>query len=338
MEADKINTGTIAGTEIDSYQRFKETGNLPTPSDKALKIYHLAHDNKASIADIATVVMTDPAIAAKIVKTANSAFYKSLNPITSVDRAIIRLGLNMVKTISLGYSLISRNKNGSCEEFDYDAFWAETLARAVVARDITVIKCKDNKSKRKLNPDEAFTIGLFCQIGRLAFATTVPSEYSQVLRQVSNDNDNYEQLLDIEKQTFGINHSELAAEMMTDWGLPETYSKAVRFQKSPNYEGNTFLSSAEGEITEILDTQDWYLWMLKWTGTMSAIMMQSEVRLSKAAMEYAIEEAEQLGLSPDDFPKEYDSITENWDDLSYVLEVKKQKAPTWNEIYKQANE
>ena len=89
------------------FQKIKEKGKLPTPAAKAFKIFRLANGDSTSIADIAAVVETDPAIATRILKIANSAFYKSLNTITSVQDAITRLGLTMVKRISLGVSLIS---------------------------------------------------------------------------------------------------------------------------------------------------------------------------------------------------------------------------------------
>ena len=334
-----IGSHSIAETTFDSeavsYQRLKNTGHLPSPSDRAFKIYRLANDEKASIADIAAVVMSDPAISARIVKMANSALYRSLSPITSVDRAIVRLGLKMVRTISLGFSLISNNKKGPCREFDYEKFWSESLVSAVVARDIATIEYDNDESKSRIDPDEAFTVGLFCQLGRLALATVFPIEYAQVLRQVGPNND--EQLLKTEKETFGLDHNELAADMLTDWRLPDTYSKAIRFQKSPDYEKKLAPGSGEREIGDILDRQDWYLWMLNWTGTMSAIIMQPEIRLSKAVLDHAVDEAEQLGISPDVFPQEYDSIIEEWKEISSILEVKTQEVPAWGEIYSQAN-
>lgn len=326
---------TVFGNKTDSYQKLKETGHLPSPSDKAFKIYRLANDDKASIADIAEIVMSDPAISARIVKMANSVLYRSFSPITSVDQAIVRLGLKMVRTISVGFSLISNNKKGPCREFDYEKFWSESLVRAVVARDIATNICDNDGSKSNIEPDEAFTLGLFCQLGRLALAIAVPCEYAEVLRQV--DPNDGEQLLIIESETFGLNHNELAADMLTDWRLPETYSKAIRFQKSPDHEKRLVPGSGEREVADILNKQDWYLWMLKWTGTMSTIIMQSEIQLSKALLDQAVDEAEQLGISPDVFPQEYDSITEEWKDISTILEVKTQKAPSWGKIYSKAN-
>ena len=149
----------------DVFRKIKDTGKLPTPAHKAFKIFCLAHDDTTDISDLAAVVQTDPAIAARILKVANSAFYKSLNPISSIQDAIVRLGIKMIKRISLGASVISTNKKGPCVDFDYELFWSDSVARAVVARNITSIK------QSVFNSDEAFTVGLLCQIGRLALAS-----------------------------------------------------------------------------------------------------------------------------------------------------------------------
>jgi len=327
-------TYTIPDSEKNAYQRLKETGNLPTPSEKARRIYQLANDRLTAIDDLAEVILSDPAISAALVKMANSVYYRSLTAITSVDRAIVRLGFKMVRTISLGLSLIARHRKGTCRAFDYEKFWSETLIQAVVARDLAAIKCENDGINSKLDPDEAFTIGLFCQIGRLALAAAVPHEYEQLLMQTGPDQQQL--LLEREKEAFGLNHNELAADMMADWHLPPSYCLAVRFQKSPDCVRSLQPDSPEELIFDILDQQDWYLHMLKFTGTMSAILMQPQIRLSKAVLDHAVGQAGHLGLAPSRFAREYDSITNEWEEISAILEIKSTETLSWNQMYRQA--
>ncbi len=327
-------THTIPDSEKDAYQRLKETGSLPTPSEKARRIYQLANDRLTAIDDLAEVILSDPAISAALVKMANSVYYRSLTAITSVDRAIVRLGFKMVRTISLGLSLIARHRKGTCRAFDYENFWAETMIRAVVARDLAAIKCETDGINSKLDPDEAFTVGLFCQIGRLALAAAVPHEYEQLLIQTGPDQQQL--LLEREKEAFGLNHNELAADMMADWHLPPSYCLAVRFQKSPDCAKRLQPDSPEELILDLLDQQDWYLHMLKFTGTMSAILMQPQIRLSKAVLDHAVGQADHLGLAPSRFAREYDSITSEWEEISAILEIKTTETLPWDQMYRQA--
>ena len=301
----------------DIFRKIKETGKLPTPATKAFKIFRLANDDETNISDLAAIVGTDPAIAARILKIANSAFYKSLNPITSVQEAIIRLGLKMVKRISLGLSLISAHNNGPCVEFDYDLFWAKSLARAVVARNLTDVK------QSVFNAEEAFTVGLLCQIGRLAFATAFAKEYADVLRQTGAHSPVI--LKENEKRAFGIDHNELAAELMADWRLPDVFCKAVRFQDSFDEKKNLTPGSPEYELTGLL----------QWPAKMSNLFTQSGAK--REFLESVIKEASQMDLGGDKLAQWFDSTANEWEEMGDILEVKTRKVRPWNEIYSQIN-
>ncbi|MBN2210202.1 MAG: HDOD domain-containing protein [Sedimentisphaerales bacterium] len=320
--------------EAEAYQRLKDTKNLPTPSDKAFKIYHLANDDNASMGDIASLVETDPAISARIIKMANSAFYYRLEPVSSVQKAISRLGLKMLKKISLYLSLIQSNKNGVCEAFDYDLFWSESLARAVAAS-IAAVNHRKTRGKENagITADEAFTLGLLCQIGRLAFAAVEPDRYTEVL--TKTDSEDYESLLINEKKAFGLNHNELAADMMADWNLPGVFCNAVRFQKSPDYMKHFSINITENELINILH-QDWHPYLLKWTGTISAIMTQPGLRREKFVLDHSVNEARYLGIHSKTFSQKFDCITKEWIDIGKILTIKTHKVPSWQKIYAEA--
>jgi len=302
-------------TEV--FQKIKKTGKLPTPAAKAFKIFRLASDAETDISDLAAVIETDPAIAARVIKIANSAFYKSLKPIRSVQEAIIRLGLKMIKRISLGLSLISAHKKGPCIGFDYELFWAESLARAVVARNIIDVK------QSVFTSDEVFTVGLLSQIGRLALAAVYPNEYARVLRQTNSHDP--AQLNGNERKAFGMDHNELTAEMMADWRLPEVYCKAVRFQESAEDRKNLPAGSPEYELAH----------MLQWPAKMSLILTRIGAR--REFLESIIREAAQLGLQGDELNQRFNTIAAEWREMGEILEVQTREVRPWNEIYAQIN-
>ena len=319
--AKKLSLGREGSSNIpdatDAFQKIKESGKLPTPTSTAFKIFRLANNDNTNISDLTAAVETDPAIAARILKFANSAFYKSLHPVTSIQDAIIRLGIKMIKRISLGSSLISANKIGPCVEFDYELFWSESLARAVIARNITDVKdCVCNR-------EEAYTVGLLCQIGRLALATVYPEKYAVVLKEVNDDNPLL--LNHKERQNFGLDHNELAAEMMADWHLPDIFCKAVRFQDSITDRKNLPPGSPEFELASLL----------QWPAKMSMILTQSGIK--RESLKLVIDEASQMGLAGPDFAQRFDSISNEWRELGDIMEVKTRKVLPWNEILSQIN-
>lgn len=294
------------------FYKIKQTGQLPTPAAKAFKIFRLAGDINTSIADLAIVVQTDPAITARIIKIANSAFYKSLHPATSVKDAIVRLGLKMIKRISLGFSLLTDYKKGPCREFDYDNFWSESLARAVVTRHIAEI------SQSAFTADEAFTVGLISRIGRLAFATVYPLEYSNILKQTLPDDD--VQLRRNEREVFGIDHNELTAEMMADWGLPDIFCNAVRFQDCIADTEKLIPGSPEHELAHIL----------QWPAKMSIILTRPTVK--HAFLSSVINDADQIGIGPDIFAQRFDAIILEWQNMGKLLDVKTRQVRPWDQI------
>jgi len=301
----------------DLFQEIKASGKLPTPTAKAFEIFRLANDDNTSISDISAVVETDPAIVTRILKAANSAFYKSLNPVRSVQDAITRLGLAMLKKIALGSSLITDNKKGFCLEFDYELFWSESLARAIAARNLNHIK------SNAFNADEAFTVGMLCQIGRLAFASVYPEKYSAILKHT--DAGDPIQLTENERKVFGIGHNELAAEMMSDWNLPDIFCQAVRFQDSFEDHKNLVPGSPEYELAGTL----------QWPAKISTILTQSQIKLS--FLKSIINDAGQLGAGPDFFGEKFDAIVNEWTDMGTILEVKTRKVLPWKEIHTRIN-
>ena len=305
----------VAPAESAVYDKIKQAGNLPTPARKAFQVFRLANDPEIDIADLVAVIKTDPAITARILKIANSAYYKTLKPVASVQDATIRLGLNMVKKISLGISLIADHKKGFCPYFNYELFWSDSLARAVAAHNLADVR------QSPFNADEAFMVGLLSQIGRLGLALAFPQEYGRVLERCGGPDSR--SLREKEKQTFGIDHNDLAAEMMADWHLPEVFCQAVRFQDSLGEEGLLACGSPEYELAALL----------QWPAKMSHLLTCNEV--ARDYVEDLVEEAERMGLSGNKLAQRFDSITHEWADMGKILEVKIRKVLSWQEIYSQ---
>src|SRR5215471_9024779 len=78
---------------------------LPSLPEVALKIRNALANEDVSVAEIARLIGSDPALAARIVRIANSAlFYRGSKPITSVSAAVSQLGHRMVRNVALSYA------------------------------------------------------------------------------------------------------------------------------------------------------------------------------------------------------------------------------------------
>lgn len=206
------------------FEELKQSGALPTPSGVGLVVLRRTQDEDCSLQEIAQCIQVDPALSGRLLKLANSAAWQGAQPVTTVQQAAMRLGLKNVRGVALGFTLVSSNRTGACTHFDYDRYWSYSLATAVAAQILA-------KEQGALDPMEAFTCALLSRIGMLALATVHPEPYARVLletRQTSSAD-----LVDNELHTFQIQHWEVAAAMMREWGLPELYTSAVTALGSP---------------------------------------------------------------------------------------------------------
>lgn len=298
------------------YHAIRATNDLPSPSDVALRVLELAQDEAATIDEIAAVVELDPAIASRMLQLVNSPLAGMRRRIVSVRRAAALLGVRAIANLVLGFSLVSENRWGRCSAFNYELFWSESVVRAVAAGHLA-------DRLKNFAPDGAFTCGLLSQIGRLALATAFPERYSDVLDAVAAADPG--NLVEIESSTFGINHNELAAEMMADWRLPAIFCEAVRAQDAPDAE-NLKLHPHACQLAHTL-----YL-----TGSIALVLTQRTVY--RDTLSVLAEEAARQGIDPYVCYEMLDAISEEWRDAGSIFSVETPRVRPLAEIYDQAQE
>ncbi|MFQ5490610.1 MAG: HDOD domain-containing protein [Phycisphaerae bacterium] len=292
------------------YEKIKAADRLPTPSGTVLTLVDLANREDSTLNQMATVVESDPGLASRLVKLVNSPLAALSRQIASVQQAIALLGLATVKSVALGFSLVDNNRKGACAAFDYETFWSESVARATTARHV------GNRLKN-FPPDEAFTCGLLCQIGRLALATAFPKDYAAILAEVkANDR----ALTDVETEAFNIDHNELAAEMMADWLMPAMFCDAVRNQDKPQ-------SSAPESRPEQLAQ------ILRLGGLVATLLVKTPMTYDFSTL---TQTANTLGIKPTVLPEVFDCIREEWQGLGSILDVKTQRSASLIELRTQA--
>ena len=130
------------------------------------------------------------------------------------------LGFAQVKRLVLALSLMN-DQVRSCPVFDYGAFWTSSLLAGMAAQRLA-------KLSGMVSLDEAFTVGLLGQIGRLALASLYPQDYGRLLSMVEAADPYW--LRTEERARLGVDHGELSAILLEDWGVPQLYVTAVYFK------------------------------------------------------------------------------------------------------------
>ncbi len=155
------------------YDEIMASDRLPSPDAVARELMTLTQQPEVALADVTRVIAGDPALCSRIMRAVNASALGIRHQVASVEQAVAMLGMRAVARIAVEVSVLNQNREGLAE-FDYGEFWAESLARGVVARVLAA-------HTRRLPPDEAFTHGLLSGIGRLALVSVFPQMYRQML-------------------------------------------------------------------------------------------------------------------------------------------------------------
>lgn len=215
-------------------QRLRSCTTLPTLPTIAIKIIDLANDPDADINKACQYIALDPALTAKILKTANSPIYKSRRNATNVRQAVSILGTHAVTVIALSFSLANSliKQSGKYHAaFDNNNFWRRSITTALASRALGI-------KAGLITLDDLFLAGLLQDIGILAFSAMMPQEYYEVYSSTTN----HDELLQKERITFEIGHDELGHALLKKWHLPDYIAVACltsHSQPPPNEIGPT---------------------------------------------------------------------------------------------------
>src|SRR5437868_10898 len=100
-----MSTATLPDSSSLIAEALKKLTTLAALPEVTAKIVTTVEDPKSSAAQLHKIVAHDPALATRILKVVNSAFYGLPGQIGSVERAIVMLGLNAIKNIAVAASL-----------------------------------------------------------------------------------------------------------------------------------------------------------------------------------------------------------------------------------------
>ncbi len=189
--------------------KLKASLNFPSPPAIAQQIIALARDPNTDISQVATAISRDPALAAKLLRVANSALYSRQRKSTNLRQALIVLGLQGATTLALGFSLVGTYMGLKSNGVDYDRYWRRAILGASAARCFGALQ---NASA----VDDIFLAALLQDIAILGIDRAAPDFYSDLPLNAS-----HREFSGYETARLGIDHAELGAWLLEYWKLPE---------------------------------------------------------------------------------------------------------------------
>ncbi|HEY1684472.1 MAG TPA: HDOD domain-containing protein [Tepidisphaeraceae bacterium] len=219
-----IMTAVASDSRMLIQQAIGKVSNLPTLPEITTRIIDLVHDPRSTAAQLHHLVSNDPALASRILKTANSAFYGIPGQIGSMERAIVMLGLNAVKNIAVAASIGELFRGATlCKGFNARDLWKHCIAVGVGARELA-------KQVNAPIAGEAFLAGLIHDIGILVWLQAKPAEFSKVCEQAKDSAGEFTQ---IEWQILGADHQMVGMAIAEQWRFPRPCQLAAGYHHQP---------------------------------------------------------------------------------------------------------
>jgi diguanylate cyclase (GGDEF)-like protein len=207
---------------------------LPSLPAVALRVIELTSDPNVKMSELASTIQNDQGLAAKILKTVNSSFYGLRQPCATINKALVMLGLGPVKTLALGFSLISSVGMDADSRFNYVAYWRRGLYTAVAAKAIA-------EAAKRNWADEVFLAGLLQDLGEMALFRALGKDYLAVQDKTRGD---HRQLVKHELADLEVQHPEVGAMLAERWKLPKELVLPVRYHERP--------TAAPAELTDLV--------------------------------------------------------------------------------------
>jgi diguanylate cyclase (GGDEF)-like protein len=206
-------------------ERVRQCPNLPTLPSVAVQVLDLAARADVDIAEIARIISKDPALSGKILRTVNSSFYGRSQHVSTISQALVILGLQSVKTLVLGFSLVTNLSKNKSKGFKHLTYWKRSVFAATAAR---ILAGKVGLVQQ----EEAFLVALLMDIGMLVMDQVLGEAYSELHAQVKSHSD----LSAAEKATFGMTHAEVGGLLATHWKLPPLLTEPITYHHDPEGE------------------------------------------------------------------------------------------------------
>ena len=211
---------------INSY--IERMPSLPTTIAKVLEV---CNDPQASPADLNKIISIDPVLMGRVMKLINSAYYGLNQEITSLVRAIIMLGINTVKNLSLSTAVLGTlGTTSDSPALNMEGFWRHSLCVGVTAKLIARQRRIDRKSH-----EEYFIAGLLHDIGKIPLNNRLSSQYVEVMGLMDRESI---PLHAAETQIIGVHHGQVGGMIVDNWKLGTEIHDTVSYHHSAEqYQG-----------------------------------------------------------------------------------------------------
>lgn len=201
---------------------------LPSPPDVVVRINTMIADRSCGPQEIGRVVGSDPALATRVLSTANSSFYGLQEPVNSAEQAATVIGVRSLRNIAMQASIAQRYEHlEGNPDLDVRDVWEHAERCAQLAQLLGAASRLD----LELAPDEFYTCGLLHDIGKVALLESLGEQYLDLLREARARRST---LHHREQDALGFTHVDVGALVAARWNLPPAVALGIAYHHGPN--------------------------------------------------------------------------------------------------------
>lgn len=209
--------------------------DLCSPPEIFMRISEVLDKPATKATHIAEIIEQDPALAARMLRIVNSAFYGFPASVQTISKAITILGDKEIRLLVMTTSVVNKFSSFPNTLINMKEFWSHSLEVALFAKFLA----EHHPKNRQLS--SIFISGLLHDIGRLVLYKKAPdiARAAVLLAKAQSIDD-----VEAEVATFGFSHADVGGALLAMWKIPDGIQNAAKYHHQPDLSRNHVLESS----------------------------------------------------------------------------------------------
>jgi HD-like signal output (HDOD) protein/CheY-like chemotaxis protein len=205
-------------TRAELLDKLKACEELQGFSPTVSQVLKLTASDRSSVEAVSKAISQDQAMALKILKLANSAVYTRGDRVSTVHKAVLRIGMSSIRQAVLNIGVVERFSSAAFREMlNTGQFWEHSIAVGLITAHLA--RCGG-----AADPESAFTIGLLHDLGRVVLAEVLGEQYLDVIKMARQIGAPLEQ---VETRMLALNHADVMDRLLLAWNFPKHFVEPI---------------------------------------------------------------------------------------------------------------
>ncbi len=203
---------------------LNELGDLPIFSASVNRIYQISENPDSDAMQLSMEVMKDANLSVKMLRLSNSSYYnRGQTRIASVSQAVMVLGFDTIKNISLSLKLLDSLSHGE-HELDMNSMLVHSYLSAAFMRELALKAGVDKV-------EQSYLCGLIHNLGEMVTAYAMPDQYMEVVKRCEDEGKKWQTA---QREVLSCGFDDIASDLLSDWGFPLLIKNTIGVQKQPS--------------------------------------------------------------------------------------------------------